>query len=198
MQSIMLSRQWKLVFLVGVFTLFVYVRMTDNGNMQEYKQGIRDRVEYIMQNARLPSRDDVQVLLEALDDARKGFSEKQNRRQETALRNGTVIQNNSNTSSDSAQAEHTPSSTSGSERAKKEVKFPSVNNCNKTAYKEHIKNHNGSTIPTLDVYPCRSWHYPSRDTSWPIVVKPTSGKILQSIPLSHIDEEVHPDLFCAC
>ncbi|XP_063615862.1 carbohydrate sulfotransferase 11-like [Penaeus indicus] len=188
MKFIVLTRQWKVVFLVGVFTLFVYVRVTDNGQVQEYKQGIRDRVDYIMQNARLPSRDDVQVLLEALDDARKGFSEKQytrGRMSVTTLRSDIIIHNNSSTSLDSEETEREPNSVPVS----KEVVFPSVSNCNMTAYKEQIKNHKGPTIPTLNVYPCRSWHYPSRDTSWPVVVEPSKGKVLESISLAHVEEE---------
>lgn len=196
MKLIMLNRQWKIVFLAGVASLFVYVRVTDNGQVQEYKQGIRERVDYIMQNARLPSRGDVQVLLEALDDARRGFSGKQDTQggiPETTLRSDTIIHQKSNASLDSEVTSRTSSSVPVSSVKKsnptKEVVFPSVHDCNMTAYKEQIKNHKGPTIPTMNVYPCRSWHYPSRDTSWPIVVEPTKGKILESISLSHVEEE---------
>ncbi|KAK4298765.1 hypothetical protein Pmani_028919 [Petrolisthes manimaculis] len=71
------------------------------------------------------------------------------------------------------------------------VEFPSVSDCR---YRERNRNErkNGGkrTHNTADSYPCRSWRNDSTSPYWPAVLKPTYGKVLNTLTLTHEDPEV--------
>lgn len=68
-----------------------------------------------------------------------------------------------------------------------EVIFPDITNCSHKEYKSKLK---VSKVRT-NVRVCRWWKEPNpNDPLWPMVVPPTNGSILKTLPVHHRDPEV--------
>lgn len=77
-------------------------------------------------------------------------------------------------------------------RNKVEVVFPSISNCSETEYKRQL--HEGPLHGARsNLYVCRKWHEPDPNNKlWPMVLQPTNGSVLKTLPIHHQDPEVSP------
>lgn len=72
-----------------------------------------------------------------------------------------------------------------------EVVFPDITNCSKKEYKRQLAKH--KTAARANIYVCRKWQDPDpRNTLWPMVLPPSNGSILRTLPIHHHDPEVRP------
>uniref|UniRef100_A0A0P4VTQ8 Carbohydrate sulfotransferase n=1 Tax=Scylla olivacea TaxID=85551 RepID=A0A0P4VTQ8_SCYOL len=69
-----------------------------------------------------------------------------------------------------------------------EVVFPSLNNCSMQDYKRQVKSKHFKSRAFL--YPCKKWQEPNPGAPWPMVVPPTNGSVLRTLPVRHQDPEV--------
>lgn len=69
-----------------------------------------------------------------------------------------------------------------------EVEFPSLTNCSSADYKRQVKSKHYRARAYL--FPCRKWQEPRPGVPWPMVVPPTNGSILKTLPVRHQHPEV--------
>lgn len=70
-----------------------------------------------------------------------------------------------------------------------EVIFPDITNCSMKEYKRKLARHKNSA--RANIYVCRKWKEPNPNGPlWPMVVPPTNGSILKTLPIHHQDPEV--------
>ncbi|XP_071519939.1 carbohydrate sulfotransferase 10-like [Panulirus ornatus] len=185
--SRMLTRRLKIVLILSAFTIFVCSRFSESERLREYKQRVESRVKALVENARLPTRSDVQELFLAMGDRELlqevAWHETSPRILPAVRYDSTKIEKNLSSSPPSADWQRRiPTSTTSS----KEVMFPSVRNCTRSSRQEE-----GRTHETADVYPCKSWRHPDpSDSNWPVALAPTNGKVLKRLKIHHEDPKV--------
>ncbi|XP_045130164.1 carbohydrate sulfotransferase 10-like [Portunus trituberculatus] len=69
-----------------------------------------------------------------------------------------------------------------------EVVFPSITNCSIQDYQRQVmrKHYNSRAF----LYACKKWQQPNPGVPWPMVVPPSNGSVLRSLPVRHQNPEV--------
>lgn len=185
------------------FATLIYIHRSDNKLITDYRRSMQKQINLILEKAHLPADTDIQALIDTLKDPKiPQNTENVENTSETLMPASVPIQTHLETDTLSdvvlppnfkrvtspPNAKKLPKMGNNSE----EVVFPSASNCNKKEHNLMIKNHKGPTVPTRDIYPCKKWRAINPNNQlWPVVVEPTKGKILNSININNINNEVH-------